>query len=326
MSLDAGIDVRRIWRSETDRLRGRGSRACDDVAQAIARGESLDTAIADAGPFFPPLMKELVAVGERTGTTTEVFRRLSRHYRRQVDRSRAFRSAIAFPVLQLIAALAVVAALILIGGLLNDFRGEPIDFLGLGLIGTRGLFVYANLLIGVALVAGMAWMAFRRRPQWAAACRAFASELPVVGPALQKIALARIAWALRLTMNVDMDLRRVAPVVLRASDNRRYSRHAARVTEMVGTGHPLSDSFERTGVFPQRFLDMLRVAEESGTIVESMERLSQQYDEEAESAVELLTRVAAFLIWAAIATLVTVLIFRVFQFYTGVLNDALEGL
>ena len=290
ISLEAGIDVRRIWRSETERLRGRGSRAAADVAASIDEGETLATAIADAGPFFPPLMKELVAVGERTGTTTEVFRRLASHYKRQVDRARTFRSAIAFPVLQLVAALVVVAVLILVAGILGDGRGKPLDLLGFGLVGVPGLFVYINLLMGVALLGGLVWMAFRRLPGWSAKCRAIASELPLVGPALRKIALARIAWALRLTMNVDMDLRRVAPVVLRASDNARYARHGEQVSRLVGEGRPLSEAFEQTGVFPRRFLDMLEVAEQSGTIVESMDRLSQRYDEEAESAVELLTR------------------------------------
>jgi len=55
-----------------------------------------------------------------------------------------------------------------------------------------------------------------------------------------------------------------------------------------------------------------------------MDRLSKRYDEEAEHAVAMLTRVAAFLVWAAIATLIIVLIFRVFGMYTGMINDALK--
>lgn len=326
LSLDAGIDIRRVWRSEVQRNSGHGSRACEDVADAIEAGEGLDTAVADAGPFFPPLLVEMVRVGERSGATTGVFRRLAKHYERRARRAADFRSAIAWPVLQLIAALTIVGVLIAIGGLLRGVRGEPLDFLGFGLVGTKGLFLYAYSLLGVALVVGLAWMAARRQPAWGAWLRGRLSTLPVVGPAFQKIALARIAWALQLTMNVDMDLRKVAPVVLRASDNRRFAQHGAAVAKGINSGKALSECFRRTRVFPAPFLDSLEVAETTGTIVESMDRLSKRYDEEADHALVVLGRVAAFLIWAAIATLVVVLIFRVFGFYTGVLNDAIGGL
>ena len=95
---------------------------------------------------------------------------------------------------------------------------------------------------------------------------------------------------------------------------------------MVGRGEPLSKCFAATKAFPQPFIDHLDVAEQTGTIVESMDRLSKRYDEEAEHAVAMLTRVAAFLVWAAIATLIIVLIFRVFGMYTGMINDALKDL
>lgn len=326
LSLDAGIDVRRVWQSEAKRQPGRLGIACKEVAEAIDQGGALDQAIADAGPVFPPLLVELVHVGEQTGSTTAIFARLAKHYERRVTRLREFRSAIAWPLMQLGMALAIVALMIFIGGILNDGRGKPIDFLGLGLVGTKGLLIYVNGLIGIALVLGLGGLALRRRPDWGAKLRGMASRVPIVGPAVEKIALAQIAWALKLTMNVEMDLRRVGPLVLRASDNERFTQHGPEVAAAVGEGTPFSVCFAKTGVFPQPFIDTLEVAEESGQIVETMDRLSNRYEEEAEHAVAMLTRVAAFLVWAAIAALIVGLIFRIFGFYTGMLNDALKDI
>lgn len=326
ISLDAGIEIRRVWRSEAKRSSGRAGRVCAEVADAIERGASLEDAVAAGAPVFPPLLVEMTRVAEQTGSTPEVFDRLAKHYARRVNRAREFRSAIAWPVVQLVIALVVVGVMIAIGGLLGDGRGEPIDFLGFGLVGSKGLLVYVNVLIGLALLVGVGGAALRRRPDLAASLREALSALPVIGPCLQQIALARIAWALHLTMNVEMDLRRLAPLVLRASDNNRYARHGAAVAASINRGEPLSTAFERTGVFPRPFLDALEVAEESGRIVESMDRLSRLYDEQAEHAVGMLTRVVAFLIWAAVAALIIALVFRVFGFYTGALNDALEGI
>ncbi len=326
ISLNAGIDVRRVWRGEADRQTGRAAGVCAEVADAIEAGESLDQAIADAGPFFPPLMVELVRVGEQTGSTTEVFARLAKHYERQVARTRELRGEITWPVLQLAAALGIVAMLILVGGVLQDGRGKPLDLLGIGLAGSQGLFVYLSGLFGIALVLGMAWMIFLRQPRWGDWLRGRACSLPAIGPAVRKIALARIAWTLRLTMNVALDIRRVAKVVLRASGNRRYARHADTVSGRIEQGMPLTASFQQTGEFPSQFLDALGVAEETGMIVESMDRLSKQYDEEAEHAIGTLSTLLAFAIWAGVATLVILLIFRIYSFYTGAIQDALQGL
>lgn len=325
VSLDAGIDLRRAWRGEARRLKGRAARVASDVSAAIDAGAPLDEAIAAEGDFFPPLFVELTRVAEHTGSTPEVFRRLARHYDHQVDRARLFRRAIALPVFQLAIAAGVVVLLVAIGGMLGS-PGRPVDFLGLGLTGSFGLFVLLNLAIGGGLCVGFTWMALRRRPDWAAAFRKRMMRLPVIGETLLKIALARIAWALHLLMNVEIDLRRVAPTALAASDNAYFSQHSDRVAKLVGKGYPLAEAFGRTKAFPREFLDALDIAEETGMISESMERLSRRYDEEADHAQTILTRAAAGLVWLLVAALVIVLIFRVFSMYLNTLQGALGGL
>ena len=61
--------------------------------------------------------------------------------------------AITWPDLPTLIALAVVGFLIWIGDILGRSAGRPIDFLGLGLTGNRGLAIYASVLavVGVAL-------------------------------------------------------------------------------------------------------------------------------------------------------------------------------
>lgn len=326
LSLDAGIDIRRAWRSEAGRVTGRGASACRDVEAALDVGEPLDDALRAGGAYFPPLLLEMTRVGERTGTTPAVLQRMATHYQRRVDRARGFRRAIAWPLIQLTIALAVVGLLIAIGGVLDDGRGKPVDLLGVGLVGFGGLMVYVCLLCSVVLVIGLGWAALRRRPELSARVREAAMRVPFVGSALKEVALARVAWALNLTMNVELDLRRLAPIVLDASDNERFTRHTDDVVAAVERGDPLSAAFERTGVFPERFLDTLRIGEETGMISETMERLSRQYDDEAEHAIQQLTGVAAVLVWLAVAALIIGLIFRLFSFYNGILNGALSGL
>jgi type II secretory pathway component PulF len=321
---EAGIDIRRTWRREADSSRGRFRRHFAHIRDAVSHGESLSLAMAGTGSVFPPLFLEMVHVGEETGTLGKVFHRLSAHYRRQVEAQRIFLGAITWPMLELALAVVVVGALIWVMGIIAERGGQPIDILGFGLVGTWGLMIYTSFVIAVGLcVAGLV-VAVRRGLLWTRPLQRAMLHLPGICPALERIYLARLAWAMHLTLNVAMDFRRLVPLVLRATGNDYYIRHTNQITHSVAAGQPLHVAFAASGAFPADFLDALAVAEESGELVESMDRLSRRYEEEAEAAVRTLATIFGFLVALAVMGLIAFMIFRIAGFYLGTLNEALE--
>jgi len=322
---EAGIDIRRTWQREAESARGAARAPLAKVRDAVAGGESLSLALAATGNLFPQLFLEMVHVGEQTGTLGRVFRRLADHYKHQHRRGRVFLIAIAWPMLQLAAAIFVIGMMIWVLGIVAQRNGgQPIDVLGFGLIGTRGLVIYINFITAVGLCLAGLIVAVRRRVLWTRPLQRGVMRLPVIGHCLEKIAIARLAWVLHLTMNVEMDLRRVMPLVLRATGNDFYICHTEQVVSDVAAGMPIHEALAATGAFPAEFIDALAVAEESGQIVESMDRLSRRYEEEAEAALATLATVAGFAVWAMVAALIIFMIFRLAAFYIGTINDALN--
>ncbi len=322
---ESGIDIRRTWKREAENSRKRVRPLLETVRDEIAQGESLSQSLAKTERLFPQLFLEMVHVGEQTGTLASVFRRLSHHYRHQYQLKRTFLAAIAWPMFQLTAALFVIGLLIWILGFLGSGPdGQPIDILGLGLIGTRGLLIYLSILAAIGLGMTGLILAVQRGVFWAKPLQRATMRLPAIGASLRKLAIARIAWAMHLTLNVEMDLYRLIPLVLRASGSDTYIQHAGVMQADVRAGLPLHEAFHNTREFPAHFLDALQVGEESGQIVESMDRLSKHYEEEAESALHTLTIIAGFAIWALVAALIILMIFRIFGFYIGALQGAAE--
>jgi type IV pilus assembly protein PilC len=321
---EAGIDIRRTWQREADSARGRFRRYFAHVRDAVGQGESLSVALAGTGGVFPPLFLEMTHVGEQTGTLGRVFHRLASHYRRQVQAQRLFLGAITWPMLELALAIFVVGLLIWVLGVITPAGGQPVDILGFGLVGTRGLIIYTLLVMAVvSCIAGLV-IAVRRGMLWTRPLQRALFHIPGVGPALERISLARLTWALHLTLNVAMDYRRLVPLALRATGNDHYIRHAGQITADVAAGRPLHVACAASGAFPGHFLDALAVAEESGQIVESMDRLSTRYEEEAESAVRTLAVIFGFSIALVVMALIAMLIFRLAGFYLGTINEALE--
>jgi type II secretory pathway component PulF len=237
---------------------------------------------------------------------------------------RIFFRAIAWPMFELAFAIVVIGVLIWVMGIVANRGGKSVDILGFGLVGTRGLVIYLNFLIIVGLCAAAFVIALRRGALWTRPLQRVLMRLPGVGSSLEKIALARLAWALHLTLNVEMDLRRLVPLALRATGSDHYVRHTDQIAADVAAGHPLHLAFARSGAFPPTFIDALTVAEESGQTVESMDRLSKRYEEEAEDAVKALAVVMGTLVALVVMGIIVMMIFRLAGFYFGTINDALK--
>ncbi len=323
---ESGIDIRRTWKREVASAPRRTRGEIEAVSRAIDRGDSLSAALAGTGELFPPLFRQIVGVGEKTGTLGRVFHHLSKHYRRQVQLQQMFLWAIAWPMIELVLAIIVIGALIwMLGIVAQRNNGTPIDILGFGLIGTRGLLIYIGLLTVAGLgVAGLVVAAKRGVLSLKPLQRAM-MHVYGVGQSLEKLALARLSWALHLAMNVEMDLRQVVPLALQATGSEHYAQHTEQVVKIVAAGHPLYKALAATRAFPADFIDALEVAEESGAVVESMERLSQRYEEEAETALKLLTTIAGVAVTLLVMGVIVLMIFRLAGFYLGTINDALQG-
>ncbi|QDS98629.1 type II secretion system F family protein [Adhaeretor mobilis] len=320
----AGLEDQRIWRDESARGNSAQQRHVGMVADRLARNISLPEALRGTDDYFPPLFRQLVEVGEMTGRLDLTFKQLAQHYDRTLKAKREFWSAMAWPLLQLGMAAMVVGLLIWIMGFMPS--GGPnsprIDLLGFGLIGTRGLMIYLTFLtfVGAALI--LIFESARRGAVWTQALQRIALQVPAIGGALKTLALSRLTWALQLVFDTPMDLRKALPLALEATGNNHYAQHGPAIAESVQAGDDIATAFSKTGVFPPDFLDAIAVGEQSGMLAETMRRQAKEYREKAASAISILANVFGYAVWLVVAAVIILLIFRLFSFYVGAIQDA----
>ncbi|MEN6450405.1 MAG: type II secretion system F family protein [Thermoguttaceae bacterium] len=316
----AGIDTRTVWTREADRAVGPLRRRLLSVSRAIHAGNTLPEALAETGDYFPPLFRELIDVGEQSGNLDRILAQLASHYESRLSTRRTFLTAISPALIQLTLALGVIALGIWLTGVLN----LKTDIYGLGLVGTSGLFKYVTFLAAVGAVVWILLRAVNRGVFWVKPVQRLVLRVPVVGKALETIALSRLAWSMHLTMNTGMDLRRAMKLSLRSTQNAHYIGQIPAIDAEIERGTSIHEAFCTAGGYPTDFLDTLAVGEESGQVVESMGRLAKQYQERARAALVVLTTVAAWLVWAAIAAMIIVMVLRVFvQAYLGPIKELL---
>ncbi|MGE0608681.1 MAG: type II secretion system F family protein [Pirellulales bacterium] len=324
-SLEAGIDMRKIWEREAvTRRPGRLRNHCENIQQAVAGGETLTDALAQTGDYFPTLFLEMVEVGEETGNLAEIFVHLANHYDHEIFMRRAFLGSIAWPLLQLTAAVLIIGLLIFILGMIPTSGGKPIDVLGLGVVGAKGAFLWFFLVGCVLGTLMLVFVAMQRGVFWTKSLQKLLLRVPVLGPALQTLALSRLAWSLQLTLDTSLELRRALRLSLRSTRNARYTDDCEQIVEHIAAGHEIGETLAETGAYPQDFLDSLEVGERSGRLPESMKLLSKQYEDRARRAFAVLTMIVGFLVWAAVAAIIILMIFRIFSFYIGAIYEAME--
>ena len=322
MSLEAGLDVRTVWANEAAAASGRLASAIGQLARNVQQGHSVSAAMSALGGFFPPLVVELTAVGEATGHQAEVFAQLADHYEHQLALRRIFLAAIAWPMIQLAIALVVVGFLIWITGLLGQMADRPLDILGLGLTGNRGLAIYLAVVGAAAAAVVFAIYAARRDWRWTAPLRKLVLYVPILGSALHKLALARLAWSLHLALATGMDVRRAVSLGIRSTRNARFEQQSGNLMAQIARGNSIAEVFRPTGLLPKDFLDCLAISEHSGKLVESLAILGRQQQDAARRALARLAMAAGYLVWALVAGLIVIVIFRLYSFYLGTIFEA----
>jgi type IV pilus assembly protein PilC len=321
-SLGAGIDARTAWTREADRATGRLRRHLLTISEAVDRGESLTDGLAATDDYFPPIVREMIQVGEQTGTLERTFAQLADQYEARLTVRRTFLAAIAWPMIQLAIALGFIGIAIWGIGLVREMTGnKTFDIFGFGLAGSHGLATYLAFL---AIVAAAIWIFIRagnRGLMWTRPIQRFILRIPALGRPLQTIALERLAWSLHLTMNTGMNVRKALNLSLRSSQNARYIDHIPTIDAEIVAGNSIHGAFVRAGGYPADFLDTLAVGEQTGQISESMERLAKQYREQARLAISALAVLAGVAVYALVAAFIVVLIFRGALFYRNTLME-----
>lgn len=319
-ALTAGLDIR----VALDRESRYGSpiyrRHMARVAEQVGQGATLNESLCAGGSYFPRLTRDLIAVGEETGTLEPVLLRVAEHYRHLLHLRRTFLLGILWPGIQLTMAVLIVGGLILVLAML----GVQVPVLGLS--GRRGLLIYLGSVAGIAGAMALGVQGLRQGwfGPWPGA---ILYRLPVVGRSLQTMALARLCWTLSLALNAGIDAVRALRMALHSTQSRYYTRHLDEAEAVIVRGGQFHEALRRCQAFPDDFLMALENAETTGTESESLTHLSAEYQRQAEAATLALVVAASVGIWILVAALLIFLIFRLFfTFYLQPMNEALQML
>ena len=330
--LEAGVDIRKsLQTSSKQSSDSRLASSVERIQKSIAKGSSLADSLNDEGDLYPALFRDLVNVGELTGSAPDVFASLAKYYEARVEQVREFRSQLAWPMVNIIAAICIIGFLIFIMGILPAMPdGKPLDVLGLGLYGTSGSVTWFLSWLVAAGFGLFAWRFVANNPAGQMALHPLLLKIPAIGKCMRSFAISRFSWCFALTQQAGMSIRPSLECSLKATANGAFIAAEPTIWRELKDGASLTDALTSARIFPIDYLQVVATAEETGTVPEQLDRLSHLFDDEARRAMTRLTSIISSVIWFFVMCVMAFFIIRfAYIVYIGPMNEfakeALKG-
>jgi len=325
---EAGISPARIFRQQAKSGSVRSRTLAAAIAERLAEGESLEDALAPASDRFPPLVLELIAVGEKTGRLGETFEELEKYLEALQESQTRFYRALIWPSFMYFAAIAVVAFMLLILGLIAPAGGQPFDPLGLGLLGPSGAATFLVIAGLTTVIILLAAIALKNQRSFRARAAGLALPLPIVGDFLRDLALHRFSLAMMMASEAGMRADKTLELAFRAASNDAFSRYVTHAVKRAESGRDMTSILAGCDprLFPVDFRHAVEVGELTGQLPEVLAKQSQRLRDQALGKLALLTSIASSAVYAFIAGMIILVIIRIFLSIANIYQDALRGL
>ncbi|MEE4162300.1 MAG: type II secretion system F family protein, partial [Woeseiaceae bacterium] len=129
-------------------------------------------------------------------------------------------------------------------------------------------------------------------------------KIPVIGPIMQKAAIARYARTLATMFSAGVPLVEALESVAGATGNIVYEEGVMQMRDEVATGQRLQQSMENSELFPNMVIQMIAVGEESGSLDEMSAKVADFYEEDVDNAVDNLSSLLEPMIMAILGVMV----------------------
>lgn len=326
----AGVPMKEALQMMTEQTENKWlKKATADVLLNVEKGNTLADSMAAISDVFPPMLVNMVAAGESSGSLDMSFERMATHFEKEAKLKATIRKATIYPIILIFAVIGVVAVMLLyvIPIFIDMFADLDIEMpaLTMGVMNLSKWTAshwYVILVVVAAVVA--AYRLIYNTDQGRLKIDYIKMKIPLFGKLTVKSACAQFARTMSTLMGAGISTTECLDTCTKIINNIHYKNALQKAKEEVMKGIPLSEPLAASEVFPPMVCHMTGIGEETGNMEEMLSKLADYYDEEVEittqsvlAAMEPLIIVFMALI---VGTLVIAVIMPIRNMYEGLDN------
>lgn len=261
------------------------------LVDSIEGGKNLSQALAEHPEVFDEVFVSLVRAGEHAGRLPEVLANLVTRLRWEDELAAQTRKLLMYPVF--VGGLVTMVTVFLMAFVVPQLA-VFVRNLGHELpLQTRALLAMSEFIVhyGWSLVVVAVSLAFvtraviRRDPRLSEALDRWKISLPLIGPIVRRVLLARFASSLALMYAsgiLVLDALRYAEATL---GNRALQGTLRAAARRIAEGSTLAGAFAEFELLPPLVVRMLRIGEQTGAIDVALQNVSYFYNREVREAI-----------------------------------------
>lgn len=286
--VDKGIDIIRQSNAHPAL-----SRLLNQIASSLKKGESLSDAFAKHESLFGPLYISLLKIGETSGNLPEVLNRLAADLKFQKDLRSQISTALTYPsVIFFVCIMAVYFVLTFIvpkmAGIFTDLEQAP--WYTQMIINTSNFFIDYQLLIVGGVIGGIGLLAYALQKtevkNW---FYVTGSKLPLVGNVITTAERIRFAQSMSMMLEAGLQLDTTLELTSETLKHPDFKRDAKQALKQLKSGKQLSFVLSKTRIFPDFFLSIIKVGEETGRLPRVFSEVANRSRTDLEQVIKKLT-------------------------------------
>jgi type IV pilus assembly protein PilC len=281
-----------------------------DIKADVEGGTSLHESLAKHPLYFDDLFVNLVESGEQAGALESLLDKIATYKEKSEALKKKVKKALFYPAAVLAVAIIVTTVLLLfvIPQFETVFKSFGADLPAFTMMVINlSKFVQTDGIFIAAVIAGAVYTFFyfqKRSRKMREFLDRLSLKIPVIGPILNKAAIARYARTLSTMFAAGVPLVEALESVAGATGNIVYENAVMRMRDEVATGQRLQRAMEATGLFPNMVVQMIAVGEESGSLDTMSGKVATFYEAEVDNAVDAMSSLLEPMIMVILGVLV----------------------
>lgn len=253
------------------------------LLEELDAGASLTDAFSRYPDAFPETVRNLVMIGDETGTMDRMLMEAADHIERISRMTADTRQALIYPAF-------VFSAIFAAGGfwiyyvipnladLFKQMNAKLPPLTVAVMAGSEWLIAHiAWILLGMAFAAFVFWVTWRYSRAFRRAIHYTLHKLPIARTIMYSSGLAFFTEYMSLLIRAGVDMVSSLQVMERAMRDEYYRDRIIAIRQVLERGDRVSSAMRQVGGFPSMMVRMIGVGEETGTLDSQFARLSAEY-------------------------------------------------
>jgi general secretion pathway protein F len=263
----------------------------EDIVNRIKAGAPFSEALLEHPKLFSPLYVNMVRAGEQGGNLDKILGELTEH----LERAKALRSSVVSALIYpaILSLVAFLSVFLLLGFVVPRFEvlfnnmGQALPLptrivVGLGHLTAQ----YGWILVALIFLVAIAWRRALRGAKFRLWRDSLVLRLPLVGDLSLKYETTIFSRTLGTLLESGVPVIKAVPIAVDTLGNTQIRKSMVRLQESIKEGGRLSDTLEKTGMFTEMGVQMIRVGEESGRVEEMLLDLARVYDADVQELIK----------------------------------------